>query len=264
MAEGEIAADPRKAEVLFPFLIFTDLIARRSSLPGRYVIDFHPHDQLTAQTYRSLFEHVRRIVLPVRQRAADKEAKRNDDARKANLLAKINHHHANFLNKWWLLSYPREEMIAAIEKLSRYIVCGQVTKRQIFEFVSSKIRPNASLIIFPFEDNYSFGILQSSIHWLWFINKCSTLTGRHRYTSNTVFDTFPWPQAPSLHAIGSVAKAGQRLWRLRRDLMDQHQLSLRTLYRSLERPGHHPLKEAQASLDRGYAALFNRSSAGSA
>lgn len=42
-----------------------------------------------------------------------------------------------------------------------------------------------------YADDYSFGVLQSTFHWIWFINRCSTLKGDPRYTSNTVFDTFP-------------------------------------------------------------------------
>ncbi len=184
-AKAEIASGPRNAEVLFPFLIATELIARKDALPIRYVIDFHPHDQLTAQTYRSLFERIKQRVLLDRQQAADEEERRNEEAIKSNHNASVNHHHRNFLNKWWLLSYPREEMILAIKKLSRYIACGRVTHRPIFEFVSRGIRPNDALMVFPFSDNYSFGILQSSIHWTWFINRCSTLKGDPRYTSNT-------------------------------------------------------------------------------
>ena len=61
-----------------------------------------------------------------------------------------------------------------------------------------------------FADDYSFGILQSEIHWAWFTAKCSTLTARFRYTSDTVFDTFPWPQfglgiAPVSGAASGVA-----------------------------------------------------------
>ena len=82
--------------------------------------------------------------------------------------AKVNQHHRNFLDKWWLLSDAREEMINGITGLPRYIASGQVTKRPIFEFIGSEIRPNAALIVFPFADDYSFGILQSGIHWAWF------------------------------------------------------------------------------------------------
>jgi hypothetical protein len=50
-------------------------------------------------------------------------------ARSTNPNAKVNNHHANFLRKWWILSYAREDMIAALGKLPRYVVCGRVTKR---------------------------------------------------------------------------------------------------------------------------------------
>ncbi len=88
-------------------------------------------------------------------------------------------------------------MLEAIVPLARYITCARVTKRPIFEFLSSNIRPDSSLTVFSFADDYSFGILQSGIHWLWFTTKCSTLTERFRYTSDTVFDTFAWPQFAS-------------------------------------------------------------------
>lgn len=39
--------------------------------------------------------------------------------------------------------------------------------------------------------------------------------------------------------------------------MSQHALSLRDLYRSLERPGKHPLKDAQAALDEAVEAAYN-------
>ena len=64
-------------------------------------------------------------------------------------------------------------MVAAFIPLSRYLVCSRVTKRPVFAFVSSKIRPGDALQVFAFEDDYSFGILQSSAHWLWFVTKCS-------------------------------------------------------------------------------------------
>jgi hypothetical protein len=60
--------------------------------------------------------------------------------------------------------------------------------------VGCVIHPDSQLTVFAFSDDYSFGILQSAIHWAWFTARCSTLKGDFRYTSDTVFDTFPWPQ----------------------------------------------------------------------
>lgn len=255
-ALAEMSADPRNVEILFPYLIADELIGRSDSLPMRYVIDFNSLSQIDARSYNSLFSRIKDVVLQDRKDAADDEEERNKAAIKIKLNARVNHHHRNFLNKWWQLSYSREEMITAIQPLKRYIVCGRVTRRPIFEFVDSGIRPNDALMVFPYEDDYSFGILQSSLHWIWFINRCSTLKGDPRYTSNTVFDSFPWPQSPNISVIGKVAKAAEDLRHLRRELMIKLNLSLRELYRSIEDPGSHPLKEAQNNLDRMILAAY--------
>ena len=249
-ASSIINMGSKYADVLHPFLIANELIGNKNSLPNRYVIDFSELDLLTAKSYVELYHIIESSVLPDRQEAAKKEKERNRIALEANPHASVNHHHRNFLNSWWILSYPRKEMKIAIKELSRYIVCGQVTKRPIFEFISPSIYPNAALIVFPYDDDYSFGILQSMQHWLWFTNMCSTLKGDPRYTSNTVFDTFAWPQSPSEKDIGKVAQASKKLRELRRNLMEQHDLSLRDLYRSIEVPGAHPLNDAINKLDQ--------------
>ena len=99
-----------------------------------------------------------------------------------------------WLKSWWQHFRCRKELVDRVSKFDRYVVCSGVTKRPIFNFVSSDIRPDHALFAFAFEDDYSFGILQSGAHWLWFITKCSKLTERFRYTPESVFDTFPWPQ----------------------------------------------------------------------
>jgi len=235
--------------VLHPFMIANDLIARRNPAPGRYVIDFQGHDVMAAEAFKEPFEQVKRLVLPKRQEAAKKEEERNATALAKNPKAKVNRHHANFLRSWWKLSYAREDMVQELSSLPRYIVCGQVTKRPIFGFLDRNIRPNAALQVFAFDDDYSFGILQSDIHWQWFVNRCSTLTERFRYTSNTVWDSFPWPQKPTLPAMKAVAKAAVDLRTTRTDLMSKHGRSLRELYRTLELPGDNPLKTAHTKLN---------------
>ena len=100
--------------------------------------------------------------------------------------------------RWWQFrDFISTGTISAISKFSRYIVCSDTTKRPIFEFVQPRIRPDHKLRVFAFADDYSFGILQSSSHWLWFITKCSKLKSDFNYTSSSVFDPFPWPQSPT-------------------------------------------------------------------
>lgn len=255
-AESLLKRRPAYSGALFPFLIGEELLARRDGRPTRYVIDFHPRDQFEAQKFSELFERVRRDVLPDRQAAAKKEKTRNEQALASNPDARVNRHHSNFLARWWLLSYPRTELMELLAELPRYIVCVRVTKRPVFEFISSSIHPNDSLQVFPLPDDYSFGILQSSIHWEWFTARCSTLKDDFRYTSNTVFDTFPWPQEPTLNQVKAVASAAVDLRKLRRELISKHGWSLRELYRAAEQPGRNPLKDAQAELDRAVAAAY--------
>lgn len=255
-----LAKHPNYTDVLFPFLIADDLIGEKNAKPTRYVIDFQGKDVIEAQRYTELFSRIQRTVLADRQKAAEKENGRNKEVLKEDVNAKVNKHHANFLRKWWIMSYAREDMIAAISELSRYIVCGQVTKRPIFEFVSTSIRPNAACMVFAHEDDYSFGILQSDIHWVWFVNRCSTLTERFRYTSNTVFDTFPWPQTPSEKAARSVADAAVALRVKRNELRAKHKISFRELYRSLELPGQNPLKDAHAELNEAVRLAYGMKS----
>ena len=244
-----IREHPEYRVVLCPFLIANELIGNVGGKPRRYVIDFHKFDVFTARNFGKLYEQVEKKVLPDRKKAAAEETERNKAALEVNAQANINLHHTNFLNRWWVLSYARESLIENLSKRSRYIACGRVTKRPIFEFVSTEIRPNDAIQVFCFEDDYSFGVLQSEAHWLWFKERCSTLKSDFRYTSNTVFDSFPWPQNPSKKSIAKVAKLAVELRSLRNELAKKHTLSLREMYRVLEKPGKSPLKDAHEALD---------------
>ena len=120
---------------------------------------------------------------------------------------------------WWQHFRPRPELIGKLAKLQRFIVCSRVTKRPIFVFVSTAIRPGDALSCFSLNDDYSFGVLQSSIHWLWFTTKCSKLTERFRYTPESVFDTFPWPQEPEIAQIAAVATASRAVREIRKQVL---------------------------------------------
>jgi MmeI, DNA-methyltransferase domain/MmeI, target recognition domain len=241
-----IRQDARNEDVILPFLIGRDLVTGNGR-PTRYVIDFQGRDVVTAQSYVQPFEHIKTNVLPERERKAQ-EGKTAD--------GKLRPHHQLFLKYWWRQAYDRADMISAISKINRYIACSAHTKRPIFDFVSKTIRPDHALIVFVFEDDYSFGILQSSAHWLWFCTKCSKLEERFRYTPDSVFDTLPWPQAPTAKQIEAVAAAGREVRRVRAEALKNLKGGLRALYRTLELPGANPLKDAHAALDAAVFAAY--------
>jgi hypothetical protein len=248
-ARKMIEADQRNAEVIKPYIIGDDFLSETPPQATRYVIDFAPRDLFTAQTFPKPFKRVQLLVLGDRQGKLEKEEKRNKEAREDDPNARLNTHHATFLDKWWKLSWSRQDLLGKLSKLSRYICCSRVTKRPVFVFVDTSIHPSDATTVFTFEDDYSFGILQSGVHWLWFVERCSTLTERPRYTSNTVYDSFPWPQAPTLPQVRAIARAAVELRDLRAKAMLDHGYNLRNLYRTMELPGDNPLKRAHAKLD---------------
>jgi hypothetical protein len=256
-AEEWIKADERNAEVLFPYMIGDDLLDNEDSSSDRLLLDFGDMDLVHASTYKLPFAHVKATVLPAREKALAKEEKRTAEAHEDDPDAHVNKHHANFMKRWWKLSYRREDLLDALEKVSRYVVCSRVTRRPIFDFVSKNVRPGDALQVFDFEDDYSFGILQSDIHWQWFVERCSGLKVDPRYTSETVYSTFPWPQAPTAAQARAIGTAGAELRKLRRSVVRKEKICLRSLYRLLELPGEHPVKDAQRKLDDAVRAAYS-------
>ena len=237
-AKALIEVDPKNREVIFPYMIGRDLVENGG--PTRWIIDFAQRDVLSAMKYEVPFKRVQERVMPVVMERAEREKKaRGEEVTRYTRIA----------GRWWQFYDYRPGTIAAINSVLRWIACSRTTKRSIFEFVSNDIHADSKLVVFAFADDYSFGILQSGIHWAWVVAKGSTLKGDQNYTSDTVFDTFPWPQTTTRIQVEHVAAAAVALRALRREMMERDKLSLRDLYRSMELPGKHPLKDAHAALD---------------
>jgi hypothetical protein len=240
-----IKSDKKYKEVLFPYLVGRDLL--QNGGPSRWIIDFGQNDQFFAQKYPLAFTRVKELVMPVVLKKAEKEKK---------LTGKESTRWSRMAEKWWHFRDWQPGTMRAISKISRYVACSRVTKRPIFEFISSGIHPDGAVVVFPFSDNYSFGILHSNLHAEWFKARCSSLKGDSRYTSETVFDTFPWPQNLSEKHVKIIAEASQELRDLRNSVMKKNDLSLRDIYKSLESPGKNPLRDAHEKLDKAVRAAY--------
>ncbi len=233
--------DARCQKVIHPYLIGNDLLGNINGLPSRCAIDLnHCESLLDAKSYGTAYLHLEQNVLPDIMGKAEGEREKT---------RKETGPRQNHLQKWWKYWRGRPNMTEAISRIDRYIACARVTKRPIFEFISTGIHPNDALQVFPLEDDYSFGILQSGIHWQWFVARCSTLKDDFRYTSNTVFDSFPWPQSPDISHVKNIAEASVKLRGFRWKIMREKRWTLRELYRTLETPGTNPLRHLHATLD---------------
>jgi len=243
------ANNPSLKAVLKPFLIGDTLVGSNDRSPRRHVIDFTGLDINAASSYKELFSIVKEKVQPERKKKAEEQEAKNKEALKNNAKAKVNKHHIGFFNKWWQLSYGRKDLIELLPSISRYISCSRVSSRPTFEFVSNELNPNDSLMVFMFEDDYTYGIIQSIVHIKWYQEKCSSMKGDPRYTSTSIWDTFPFPQSPSIGQVRKVAQAAKELRQLRNSVIDEHGHSLRDIYKNLEEPGENPIKEAHKKLD---------------
>jgi len=244
-ARKMIVRDAKNKDILFPYIIGRDLV--ELAAPSRWIIDFGQCDMIQAMQYPEAFGRVKTLVMPTVLEKAEKEkAATGKESTRWSRMA----------NRWWQFRDYQPGTMAAIAAVPRYIACSRVTKRPIFEFISSGIHPDNAVMVFPFADDYSFGLLQSGLHWAWFVARCSTLKGDFRYTSETVFDSFPWPQSASLTQAKKVAEAAVTLRQLRRKIMTENHWSLRELYRTLDVPGRNSLRTAQETLDAAVRAAY--------
>ena len=103
-------------------------------------------------------------------------------------------------------------------------------------------------MVFTHSDDYTYGILQSTIHWAWFVNICSTLKGDPRYTSTTVFDKFPFHRTLISQIFNRSAKQ-QEILEARRNICHKNNMSLREVHKTIDMPGENPLRQCLHKLD---------------
>jgi SAM-dependent methyltransferase len=240
-----LAEEPTLSGCLRPYMIGRDLVEHGK--PTRWIIDFGQNDIFHAMSFPRAFERVKTLVMPDVLAHAEEEKQKT---------GKTTTRWTRVAERWWQFRDYQPGTIRAVRSVPRYIACSRVTKRPIFEFVDNGINPDNTVVVFPMADDYSFGIIQSMIHFEWFKARCSTLGGTFRYTSDTVFDSFPWPQSPTRSQIEAVAKEAENLRHLRREIMTKMTWSLRDLYRTLEQHGSNPIRDAQARLDAAVRAAY--------
>ena len=242
-----LQTDPRSGLFIHPFLGGEDVLAGRP--PTRYVIDLPQDDLVDAELAApGAVARLRELVLPTKQAAADQQAAANAALQKGS---NRNEHRARFLANWWQLAYRRREMVQAIERLDRYIaltITAQEHRLSIYSFVDARIRPAATLQVFAVDDDYSFGVLSSAIHRTWFEARCSTLETRLRYTPESVWNYFPWPQHPTDQAVAGVAQAAAAIQTLREGYL-RDGASLKKVYNALREPGSSKLRRLHETLD---------------
>jgi len=231
-------------QVISPYLTGRELLDE--FVVDRWCIDFQKRDMLEAQRFAAAFRHCQMHVLPRVQESLDEAKKDKSDMVDAR---------AEHLDRWWQFWNRRDELSDWLSRNDRCVACSRVTRRPVMVFLSTEFCPSDLIQVFALQDDYSFGILQSTPHFEWFKTSSRLkVESDTRYSVRDVFETFAWPQGvkftgPTNRQIMAVAEAGREVRRIRASALPTLKGGLRALYRTLELDGKNPLKDAHAALD---------------
>ena len=226
----------RNADVIRPWVSGKDITGRPRDL---HIIDFGELPEAEAALYEAPFEHVREHVFPVRE-------KNRRDRRRIY---------------WWQHSETVPGIRNATRDLARFIGTVNVSKHRLFVWLDGRTLPSNSIVIFAKDDDFTFGVLHSTLHEGWarrLGGQVREVESGFRYNS-TCFETFPFP-TPTADQRAEVATAAKHLddlragWLLPPDA-DEAELSGRTLTK-LYNDAPSWLRMAQDRVDSAVHAAF--------
>lgn len=245
-----LSKDSTLTKYVHPYLGGTEMLHKIDL--DRFVIDIDEKDMSVASTDGSYaFDHLKRHVLPEREQKAREEIEKNAKNLAENPKYKPEKTNQLFMARWWQLWRRRADLLAVISKHDRYIATSRhttINRAIVFEFVDSAIRPGDSMTVIPFSDDYSFGVVSSKVHSEWIKARCSTFKGDPRYTSTTVWESFPWPQAPSQDQVRRIVDVTERLLKHRASFLARG-VTLGDQYDVLRTPGSTKLGDLHTELD---------------
>ncbi|MCT8335704.1 N-6 DNA methylase [Leptospira sp. 85282-16] len=129
---------------------------------------------------------------------------------------------------------------------------SSVNRRYIpIEFLNKEVIASNQLYVLPNANEYSFGILTSSMHMSWIKYVCGRMKSDFRYSAGIVYNNFPWPENPT-------EKQKEEIESLAKSVLDARaqfpESSLAELYDPLTMPK--VLRDAHNKLDRAVDKLY--------
>ena len=150
---------------------------------------------------------------------------------------------------FFYISQPTTDYILIPEVSSarrRYIPIGFMSKHVISANTNFLI-PEASL--------YLFGVLTSAMHMAWVAQVGGRLKSDYRYSGSMVYNTYPWPQAPSAKQRTTVEAAARAVLDVREEYQERGD-TLADLYDPIAMPAK--LVKAHTALDRAVDRCYRR------
>ncbi|WP_455232880.1 Eco57I restriction-modification methylase domain-containing protein [Geopseudomonas aromaticivorans] len=222
-ARQMLDADPRNAEVIFPYLNGDDLNSDPEQQPSRWVINFWDWTEERARSYRLPYERVEERVKPERANNARKERRERwwQFAEKTPAL-----YHS--IGRGHSFERHPAEWDSTMTMQDYVLVCSEVTKHLAFALIPNSYIMSANLDVFW--DTDRFAICQSSLHEAWARQYSSKLETRLKYSPGNAFETFAFPGGASGAPDGSLNDLGARLHQGRIEVMRADRIGLTKLY----------------------------------
>lgn len=226
-ANAMLAADPRNADVVQPYLVGEDLNSRPDGSPSRWVINFRDWPEERAREYAAPFERVERLVRPERAAKTSAGSRRN----------------------WWHFERARLALYSMIAPFDRCIAITLVTKVVQPMFVPTDIVFAHKLAVFAYDDDTHFGLLSCGHHWWWAVTRTSTLGAAPNYSPTDAFETFVQPDLSE-----AISESGRQLSTHRSAVMMDRQEGLTKTYNRVHDPEESAddivrLREVHVALD---------------
>ncbi|QCS50775.1 class I SAM-dependent DNA methyltransferase [Picosynechococcus sp. PCC 11901] len=208
IAEAWIKQDSSNKQVLKRSVSAGDLTDKINGEPSRWIIDFNDLSLEDASDYKLPFNHLKEFVKPIRDTNRRQTTREN----------------------WWQFGEKRPAMRQAIERLSQYFAVPRHSKWFIFIPCKLDWLPADSTTVVASDDFYVLGLLTSDVHCQWVKAQSSTLEDRTRYTHNTCFETFPFPQVAIAKLTQQIRQAMIDLHNYRTAQMEAKQWGITKLY----------------------------------
>ena len=167
-----IAADPRSADVIFPYLNGEDLNSRPDCSASRWVINFGEMTDMEASRYTAAWDRVERLVRPFR-------AQNNTEGG---------------VRRWWQFTERAPNLYEAIANLDRVLVIAQMSRT-----VDARARTDAGqvfshkLVVFATDELSTLAFMSSAFQYSWTGKLNSTMKADFRYSPSDCFETLARP-----------------------------------------------------------------------
>ncbi len=250
-AQRMLDADPRNAEVIFPYLNGEDLNSDPEQRPSRWVINFWDWPEERARTYEMPWKWIEERVKPERQRLNDTNAsgrrrKRywwqyGSDAKSLYHAIGRGHHFVRHPNGW----------LSGRSQPSRVLAVTRVSKTFAFSFVDSNLVFSDATVVFSLGRGRDFALLQSNVYTVFAWQHTSRLKSDLRYSPTDAFEPFALPEGFSDTNNDLLDDLGYLLHQRRIEIMQVKRIGLTKLYNCFHDPtDHDPRVAAMRELHR--------------